>query len=130
MSCSEYRFRPEAVDELFPREYVNAVHLSCARFVSVAVFGGAGRKRPAPLETAGDARVEEVELRRLDGLAREAFSPNRHFACEKGVLEDLEVLLNRGAWDLRVGGDGLIVDLFAACERGDFERNNSFRRAA
>ena len=205
MSCSEYRFRPETVDELFPREYVNAVHLSCARFVadensvsecafvanrgkaldvvlcrgasglgfdcdaavhdeidlvagscapvgdfgiapdcigvgdefvenpafeSVAVFGGAGRKRPAPLETAGDARVEEVELRRLDGLAREAFSPNRHFACEKGVLEDLEVLLNRGAWDLRVGGDGLIVDLFAACERGDFERNNSFRRAA
>ena len=49
MSCSEYRFRPEAVDELFPREYVNAV---------------------------------------------------------------------------------LIVDLFAASERGDFERNNSFRRAA
>ena len=45
MSCSEYRFRPEAVDELSPREYVNAAFLhdflfEVERDVSGEVFVG------------------------------------------------------------------------------------------
>ena len=56
----------------------------------VTVFRGAGYKQSAPLEATRDTRVEKVELRRLDGFAGMTFAPNRHFTCEKGVLENLE----------------------------------------
>ena len=49
-------------------------------------------------------------------------SPDGNLLCKKGVFEDLKVFLHGAAWNLRVGGYGLVVDLFSVRKRGDFEK--------
>lgn len=88
----------------------------------VAVLRGAGGEGSPALEAARHTGVEEVELGGLDGLAGAALPPDGDFAGEQGVLQDAEILLDGGTGDAGVGGDGLVVDLFAGGKGRHFEK--------
>lgn len=110
-------FRADAASVRERRDFVQNPALE-----GVPVFGRPAFDGLPALQLSGEARVEEVELRRLDSLTGLAFAPDGHFAREKGVFENLEVFLNRAARDLRVHGDRLVVDLLPARKGGDFEK--------
>ena len=87
----------------------------------VAVFWSASNKLFASLKSSGDASVKEIELGGFDGLPGLSLAPYGDFARNEGVFEYFEILLHGASGNLRVRGNGLVVDLVAAGECRDFE---------
>ena len=99
-------------------------------FEGVSVFRRSPDERFSSLEVARYACVEKIELSRLDRLARAAFPPDWDFLGKECVFEDSEVFLYGASRNLRIGRDGLVVDLLAARKRGNLEKAAECRKIA
>ena len=94
----------------------------------VAVLGRPRGEAAAALEDPGHAVVEEVELRRRDGLPLPRRPPRRKLRGEERVLQDAEVFLHRAAGDLRIPRDLGEIELLPVAERGDLEEPTERRQ--
>ena len=85
---------------------------------------------PALQQVVGHAHIEQVKLGRLDHAPFGFLPVAGQEPGEEGVLQDLEIFLDRGPADAAIRGDILVVDDASVAESRRFQETREYRDVA